>query len=998
MRMIRPRIDRWFLRFRQTGHPRWLARVFDQTAPELWRIAAHLARDQQAAEDAVQAAFLAAIEHRDQWDAERPLLPWLLGLLANRVREQRRASLRRIDAERLPPRSEEGGPLAAAMQSELKESVQQALGGIGQPFREVLERHLLHGESAQEIAAGLAVPAVTVRTRLHRGLLQLRERLPRGAVAIAIVPARMPAASRALLRQRILATLPGGAAVPAAAAFSLLGAMTAVAAVGLVVAGAWALHEPSVPQVVGSPAAAAAGLLAKGDGAAAAVLVASGGEAQEGARVLAATAAQQGTIAVLVRHAETEAPLAGVEVHAVSKVPDGAPAEPAGLASVTTARESSPRSASAVTDAAGRASLRLLAGPAQLYSLGTKALPATLVVPAGGTVEHTLLAPTNFVTDVTVLDAAGRRLPGVRIAGWRNPDSSAQRAVAVELGQTDAEGRWQSARTEQQLVVFASMAGVVDSVTATVADGQPVSLQLGAAAVPFAGRLVTAAGAAVAGALLACIPVDAAPQTLPFRWRTGPQGEFAFHGCAAGSHHVLVERAEGGWLAIPVAIPAGGTVEARVALPVLASLRVVLRRADGGPMANSPVRLECDAGSAPAWLARRLVHRGSTDTMGEWQLPEVMPGKWWLHAYGAGQQELVREVDLLPGAQGLLEHAFAPNGDLLVEVVDERGAPRPGLRVQLGEDPARVTDARGCVQYAELGPGEHELVITGANHGLALLQTTVQAGAPARVVVAASTGTASVRGQLRRQAVGDFAGYTVSLLRDGAEHDAWSSNRQMARATVDGNSGVFVCNAVPAGNYRLWVQDERPRTVALQSLVVAVDAAVVELGEVLCGLGGLQVRSAAIQGSEKRLWLRRSGDEVWEPWPVQATAGQATGADLPCGRWQVLVWGADCLPAVGEAEVAGAAGAVVVVHAQPGLRTRLRIAEGGIGKVAWTMPDGQVLRFVRVGSGELVLGAPPGPQRVEYLSLGGKPAKRYAAEFVVQAAGGAVVELVELVR
>ena len=112
-------IDRWFLRYRRTGDVRLLGNVFDRAAPELWRFAAHLCADRHDAEDAVQTAFLAAIENRDDWDEERPLVPWLLGVLANRVREQRRREGRVVDAARTEARAPVPDPLAVAAQREL---------------------------------------------------------------------------------------------------------------------------------------------------------------------------------------------------------------------------------------------------------------------------------------------------------------------------------------------------------------------------------------------------------------------------------------------------------------------------------------------------------------------------------------------------------------------------------------------------------------------------------------------------------------------------------------------------------------------------------------------------------------------------------------------------------------------------------------------------------------------------------------------------------------
>src|SRR5688500_5854388 len=94
--------DQLFQDFQRTGNPAALAEVFDRTAPELLRIALHLAGDVARAEDLVQATFVTAIESAATFDPERQLLPWLAGILTNRARELRRKESRALDAERLP--------------------------------------------------------------------------------------------------------------------------------------------------------------------------------------------------------------------------------------------------------------------------------------------------------------------------------------------------------------------------------------------------------------------------------------------------------------------------------------------------------------------------------------------------------------------------------------------------------------------------------------------------------------------------------------------------------------------------------------------------------------------------------------------------------------------------------------------------------------------------------------------------------------------------------
>src|SRR5262245_5230080 len=189
--MLRNRSDRYFERFRRGGDPRDLAAVFDRTAPEVWRVAAHLCRHRHDAEDAVQGTFLAAIEHRDDWDEALPLLPWLLGLLCNRVREQRRRAARIVDAARLAPERCDD-PTENATRSEFGAAFAAGLQRLDEPFRSVLEQHLVHGRKAHEIAAQVGEAAGTVRMRIHRGLDRLRRHLPRAGFATGAVALRMP--------------------------------------------------------------------------------------------------------------------------------------------------------------------------------------------------------------------------------------------------------------------------------------------------------------------------------------------------------------------------------------------------------------------------------------------------------------------------------------------------------------------------------------------------------------------------------------------------------------------------------------------------------------------------------------------------------------------------------------------------------------------------------------------------------------------------------------
>ena len=97
------KIDRLYLRYARKGDLAALGAAFDLAAPELAKVARHLARTESEAEDLVQTAFLVAVESSEQFraeDGERRFVPWMLGILANRSRELRRRNARVPEVDR----------------------------------------------------------------------------------------------------------------------------------------------------------------------------------------------------------------------------------------------------------------------------------------------------------------------------------------------------------------------------------------------------------------------------------------------------------------------------------------------------------------------------------------------------------------------------------------------------------------------------------------------------------------------------------------------------------------------------------------------------------------------------------------------------------------------------------------------------------------------------------------------------------------------------------
>jgi RNA polymerase sigma factor (sigma-70 family) len=196
-------LDRLFERFRGRGDVAALGAIFDATAPELLQVAMSLVREASEADDLLQETFLTAIERARRYDAERRLVPWLLGILVNHARERRRLGRRELDAERLAARPP-SPPEVHALGRELEEALERALAELSARERSVLDAHLRHGKGAAEIAADTGAAPGAVRMQIHRGLDRLRKALPAGlafgAAGGALGAQGLPAVRGAVLR------------------------------------------------------------------------------------------------------------------------------------------------------------------------------------------------------------------------------------------------------------------------------------------------------------------------------------------------------------------------------------------------------------------------------------------------------------------------------------------------------------------------------------------------------------------------------------------------------------------------------------------------------------------------------------------------------------------------------------------------------------------------------------------------------------------------------
>jgi RNA polymerase sigma-70 factor (ECF subfamily) len=132
-------------------------------------------RHRQDAEDAAQESLVRAVRHLGNWDAGRPLVPWVLAIAANRCRTALERRGRR------PAGSTEAWPEPVARPapatSELAEELQRALAELRAEYQACFilfyDQHL----SCLQISDVLGVPEGTVKTWLHRARKQLADTL-----------------------------------------------------------------------------------------------------------------------------------------------------------------------------------------------------------------------------------------------------------------------------------------------------------------------------------------------------------------------------------------------------------------------------------------------------------------------------------------------------------------------------------------------------------------------------------------------------------------------------------------------------------------------------------------------------------------------------------------------------------------------------------------------------------------------------------------------------
>jgi len=165
------------------GDENAFASFYRRFAPGLFSIIYQILQDQKESEDVLQEAFVQMWKKASTYDAGRSaLFTWAVMISRNKAIDRLRSRQRRsrvveaaaAELAAVPPESAERAD-AALGQNEERDRVRTALTKLPDSQREAIDLAFFSGMTQVEISNKLGAPLGTVKARIRRGLIALRD-------------------------------------------------------------------------------------------------------------------------------------------------------------------------------------------------------------------------------------------------------------------------------------------------------------------------------------------------------------------------------------------------------------------------------------------------------------------------------------------------------------------------------------------------------------------------------------------------------------------------------------------------------------------------------------------------------------------------------------------------------------------------------------------------------------------------------------------------------
>lgn len=895
-------------------------------------LARQLVRDANAADDAAQATWLAAVQRGPAGADEREVRGFLATVLRRIVgrnaRSERREAARRErrDHEWVVPSPDE----ILAREAQRAAVVREVLA-LEPTQRDVVLLRFFENLPPRAIAKRLGVPVETVRTRLKRALAKLRERLDErdGGRAAWIV-----------LLQPFADAPVGPPWAPTLGPFLTAGGLTMsmqktvalVAAIAVLALGWWTITPPdpgpTAPGAGNEPAALVRAEIPTGAPNAPSVVPddrPAAATVRSAARVPPAPTTGALTVRVVRANDDTPVPGCIVQLEAGADPVFDQRRQRTGPDGSTTFLDVPPRRTWA-----------------QAFP-GISDFSGEVTIEAGTTATATIRLERVMDVDGLVVDAAGKPIGGaeVLVADWGGTE-------AVVAGRTAVDGTFALRGLTTHCHIGARAVGFAASPLRQfgAAKGALATMRvvLDTVAGEVHGRVLDPEGRAVAGAFVRCGDLDQKNERLDdgavaMTWRpetttTGDDGTFVLRHLPQGAHPLAVRAREFAPKTERVHVTAGGTTSHTVLLEH--GVTLVGRATNGN---GDPVRASIEVGDWQDLGARRI--RAAAD--GTFRIEGLAVGPLTATASADGMGNATESITGAPGETVTWNPVLTQGRLRKGRVVDASGRPVVDALVQ-----ARVANGETGTFWAhESTDSEGRFTLVGCPDVPLRIDVTFMSTFPEVVLPRVAPGDDELRIELPGAGPIHIVGTVVGPDGKVLPVVAISPYRSLADISpaeaADAATGAFRLGPYPPGEYSLTLSaagfpDLRvpKRTVASGATWDLGELRFARGGELLCALAGT---TAAADSVELTV---RSADETWIA-NVAAKDGVHRCGPLPPGDYRLHVLGEFAAAAVVPFTIRGDEVTRIDVPLRTGavvtLVAKLPASTGGQRLVEFTVRD-----------------------------------------------------------